>query len=109
MKKIIVVLVVALVSLAFAQIKVGALWNITGGMSSIDEPGYKGMQLAADQINAAGGLLGQQIELVVIDGKTDQTAVANAASRLVDVDKVALVGGLNDSTFALCDCRRHPA
>jgi branched-chain amino acid transport system substrate-binding protein len=101
MKKSLVVVLFALFSVSLAQIKIGALWNITGGMSSIDEPGYKGMQLAADQINAAGGLLGQQIELVVIDGKTDQTAVANAASRMVDVDKVSIVGGINDSTFAL--------
>ncbi|MCA9836506.1 MAG: ABC transporter substrate-binding protein [Trueperaceae bacterium] len=101
MKKILVVLALIGLSMAFAQIKVGALWNITGGMSSIDEPGYNGMQLAADQINAAGGVLGQEIQLVVIDGKTDQTANANAASRLVDVDKVAVVGGINDSTFAL--------
>lgn len=101
MKKSLVVLLFTLLSLSLAQIKIGALWNITGSMSSIDEPGYKGMQLAADQINATGGLLGQKIELVVIDGKTDQTAVANAASRLVDVDKVSVVGGLNDSTFAL--------
>lgn len=101
MKKLLVVLSLAFLSLAFAQIKVGALWNITGGMSSIDEPGYQGMQLAADQINAAGGVLGQQIQLVVIDGKTDQTANASAASRMVDVDKVVVVGGVNDSTFAL--------
>jgi branched-chain amino acid transport system substrate-binding protein len=101
MKNKLVVILLALSSLSLAQIKVGALWNVTGSMSSIDAPGLNGMQLAADQINAAGGLLGQQIELVVIDGKGDQTAIANAASRMVDVDQVSIVGGINDSTFAL--------
>jgi branched-chain amino acid transport system substrate-binding protein len=70
-------------------------------MSSIDEPGLNGMKLAADEINAKGGVLGQKIQLVTIDGKTDQTAVANAASRMASVDKVLVVGGINDSTFAL--------
>jgi branched-chain amino acid transport system substrate-binding protein len=101
MKKLLALGFVLLWGLSFAQIKVGALWNVTGSMSSIDAPGLNGMQLAADEINAAGGVLGQQIELVVIDGKGDQTAIANAASRLVDVDQVAVVGGINDSTFAL--------
>jgi branched-chain amino acid transport system substrate-binding protein len=101
MKKLVALGLTLLLGFSFAQIKVGALWNVTGSMSSIDAPGLNGMRLAADEINAAGGVLGQQIELVVIDGKADQTAISNAASRLVDVDQVAVVGGINDSTFAL--------
>lgn len=90
-----------LVPLAMAQIKVGALYNLTGDMSSIDAPGYNGMRLAAMQINEDGGLLGEQIELVSVDGQTDQTQLTNAASRLVDVENVVAVAGINDSTFAL--------
>ncbi len=101
MKKLLALGFVLFSALSLAQIKVGALWNVTGSMSSIDAPGLNGMQLAADEINAAGGVLGQQIELVVIDGKGDQTAISNAASRMVDVDGVSVVGGINDSTFAL--------
>lgn len=101
MKKLVALGLTLLLGLSFAQIKVGALWNVTGSMSSIDAPGLNGMQLAADEINAAGGINGEQIELVVIDGKGDQTAISNAASRMVDVDGVAVVGGINDSTFAL--------
>lgn len=82
-------------------IKIGALYGVTGGMSSIDAPGMNGMKLAAKQINAAGGLLGKQIELIAIDGKTDQTATTNAASEMINVHKVVAIGGLNDSTFAL--------
>jgi branched-chain amino acid transport system substrate-binding protein len=74
---------------------------VTGGMSSIDAPGMNGMKLAAKQINAAGGVLGKQIELIAIDGKTDQTATTNAASEMINVHKVVAIGGLNDSTFAL--------
>ncbi|GIV84208.1 MAG: amino acid ABC transporter substrate-binding protein [Candidatus Roseilinea sp.] len=86
---------------AAETIKIGALYGVTGGMSSIDAPGLNGMKLAAKQINAAGGILGKQIELIAIDGKTDQTATTNAASEMINVHKVVAIGGLNDSTFAL--------
>lgn len=83
------------------SIKIGAMYNVTGGMSSIDAPGLNGMKLAADEINAAGGVLGRPIEIVAIDGKTDQTAVTNAVSEMIEVNEVVAIGGLNDSTFAL--------
>jgi branched-chain amino acid transport system substrate-binding protein len=82
-------------------IKIGGMYNVTGGMSSIDAPGLNGMKLAAKQINAAGGLLGRPVEIVAIDGKTDQTAVTNAVSEMINVHKVVAIGGLNDSTYAL--------
>lgn len=82
-------------------ISIGALYGVTGGMSSIDAPGLNGMKLAAKQINARGGVLGRRIRLVAEDGKTDQTATTNAMSRLINVHKVVVVGGLNDTTFVL--------
>ncbi|MDQ7850389.1 MAG: ABC transporter substrate-binding protein, partial [Armatimonadota bacterium] len=80
---------------------VGALYNVTGGMSSIDAPGLNGAKLAVREWNARGGVLGRRIVLAAEDGKTDQTVVATAMSRLINVQKVVVVGGLNDSTFAL--------
>ena len=88
-------------SAAAEPIRIGAMYNVTGGMSSIDAPGLNGFKLAAKEINEAGGVLGRQIEVVAIDGKTDQTAVTNAVSEMIDVHKVVAIGGLNDSTFAL--------
>jgi branched-chain amino acid transport system substrate-binding protein len=82
-------------------IKIGAIFNVTGGMSSIDAPGLNGLKLAAQEINAAGGVLGRPIEVIAIDGKTDQTAVTNAVSEMINVHKVVAIAGLNDSTYAL--------
>lgn len=56
--------------------------------------------MAADEINKAGGILGKQIEIVAIDGKTDQAACTNAASKMINVDKVVAIGGLSDSNYA---------
>ena len=82
-------------------IKVGALFNQTGDQSSLDAPGVNGFKLAADVINKNGGVLGKKIEVVAIDGKTDQNACANAASKMIDVDKVVAISGLADSNYAL--------
>ncbi len=82
-------------------IKVGALFNLTGAQSSLDVPGLNGFQLAAREINKSGGLLGRKIEVVAMDGKTDQKTCGESASRLIEVDKVVAVCGLADSNYAL--------
>ena len=82
-------------------IRVGAIYGLTGGMSSIDVPGNNGVLLAAAEINAGGGLLGRPLEVVVEDGRTDVTATTNATRKLIDEDQVAALLGLNDTTFAL--------
>ncbi|MEA1959709.1 MAG: ABC transporter substrate-binding protein [Bacillota bacterium] len=82
-------------------IKVGALFNQTGDQASLDVPGLNGFQMAADEINANGGVLGKEIEVIAIDGKTDQNVCANGASKMVDVDKVMAICGLADSNYAL--------
>ena len=87
---------------AYAQetIKIGALYNVTGGMSSLDGPSLKGAQLAVKQINADGGLLGKQIELIAPDGKTDQQETAKAAQRVLSEGVVAGIGQ-SDTTFVM--------
>lgn len=81
-------------------IKIGALYNITGGMSSLDGPSLKGAQLAVKQLNADGGLLGKQIELIAPDGKTDQQETAKAAQRVLSEGVVAGIGQ-SDTTFVM--------
>lgn len=92
----------AMVGGALAQetIKIGALYNVTGGMSSLDGPSLYGAQLAAKQINADGGLLGKQVELIAPDGKTDQQETAKAAQRVLSEGVVAGIGQ-SDTTFVM--------
>lgn len=82
-------------------INIGALYNLTGGQASLDQPSYNGFKLAAEQINAAGGISGQMINVVSYDGKTEQTTVANNAKKMIDVDGCVVVAGLSDSNYAL--------
>ncbi|MFZ5673787.1 MAG: ABC transporter substrate-binding protein [Pseudomonadota bacterium] len=104
MKRIIAVCVASALMMggALAQdaLKIGALYNLTGGMSSLDGPSLKGAQLAVKQINAGGGLLGKQIELIAPDGKTDQQETAKAAQRVLSEGVIAGIGQ-SDTTFVM--------
>ena len=96
--------IAAVVATALAQgdtIKIGAAFNVTGGYASLDAPALAGAKLAAKEINAAGGLLGKQVELVEYDGKSDPATVANVASQVIDGDKVVGAVGFADSDMAL--------
>lgn len=104
MKRVIAVCVASALMMggALAQdaLKIGALYNLTGGMSSLDGPSLKGAQLAVKQINAGGGLLGKQIELIAPDGKTDQQETAKAAQRVLSEGVIAGIGQ-SDTTFVM--------
>lgn len=95
------VLASAVPVMAEDTIKVGALFNLTGGQASIDTPSYQGFKLRADEINAAGGINGKMIEVVTYDGKTDQATCANNAKKMIDVDECVVVSGFSDSNYAL--------
>lgn len=95
-------LVSALTTAAVAQsVKIGAIYNLTGGMASLDVPASNGAKLAAKEINAAGGVLGRELELVMYDGKTDAATIGNAATQLVESDKAVIMIGFTDSDMTL--------
>jgi ABC-type branched-subunit amino acid transport system substrate-binding protein len=76
-----------------AALRLGVLTPLTGA-GSFDGPRMlKAMQAVANDINAAGGLLGRKIELVVEDDETNPEAAVRAAHKLVDVDKVPVIMG----------------
>ncbi len=80
-------------------IKVGAVCDLTGPMSFMGIADANVAKMVVDDINAAGGLLGQQIELHVIDSETTDEAAEAAARKLVTEEDVDLVvGGILSST-----------
>jgi branched-chain amino acid transport system substrate-binding protein len=81
-------------------IRIGHLTPITGFLGPLGEYAQMGVKLAAEEINAAGGVLGRKIELVMEDSVNPQTASAKA-ERLVERDKVAMIIGEISSASAL--------
>lgn len=71
-------------ALAQDPIVIGGVFNATGWMAAYDQPPQAGAQLAVDEINAAGGVLGRPLELIVLDGETDPATVINAALQLIE-------------------------
>jgi len=80
-------------------IKIGQPYNLTGGYASIDNPASQGSALAAKEVNAAGGVLGRPIELIVYDGKSDVPTVSAIAKKMVEEDKVVAMAGLTDTSY----------
>jgi len=76
-------------------IRIGVLAPLTGGGAPYGADIVKASHLAADQINAVGGVLGgRRIALFVEDDETSATAAVRAARKLLDIDKVIAVTGL---------------
>jgi urea transport system substrate-binding protein len=74
-------------------IKVGILHSLSGTMSISETSVVDAELLAIEQINAAGGILGRQIEPVVEDGSSDWPTFAEKATKLIDFDGVATIFG----------------
>jgi len=74
-------------------VKVGILHSLSGTMAISEVTVKNATQLAIDEINAAGGVLGKQIAPVVEDGASDPAIFAQKASKLVESDGVVTVFG----------------
>jgi ABC-type branched-subunit amino acid transport system substrate-binding protein len=78
---------------AKGAIKIGALTDLTGAFGVVGKANQAIAQFTVDEINAAGGVLGRQLELVVVDGASDPASSAKVAGQLVNRDKVDMVIG----------------
>jgi len=80
-------------------VKFGVLIGLTGPSAVAGNDSYRCMQIAAEEVNAAGGVLGRPVKLVVQDDEGRPKAAVDAANLLSDVEKVPLaVGGYSSST-----------
>ncbi len=91
-------------ALAQDKIKIGAVLAVTGPASFLGDPEAKTLKMLADEINAKGGVLGKQIEIIIYDSGGDAAKAKQFATRLVEDDKVvAQVGGsTTGDTMAMC-------
>jgi len=92
-------------------IKVGVLHSATGTMSASEVPVLEMTQLALEELNAAGGLLGRPVEAVLGDGASKEAVFAKQAERLVSDGVVALFGcwtsASRKAVMEVVERRRH--
>lgn len=74
-------------------IKVGILHSLSGTMAISEKSVVDAEQLAIEEINKAGGVLGRPIQPVVEDGASDWPTFAEKAKKLIDQDKVVTIFG----------------
>jgi branched-chain amino acid transport system substrate-binding protein len=80
------------------DLKVGEVASLTGKEAAFGQSSHKGTLLAIEELNAAGGLLGKQLELVTEDNQSKAGESATAAKKLVSREKVvALLGEVASS------------
>lgn len=88
-------------ALAAEAIKIGLLAPLTGTGGPYGKEEVDAAQAAVRHINAAGGVLGRQLELVVADDESTPTSGVAAARKLIDVDGVVAITGIWSSAVGL--------
>ena len=78
---------------AAPTVKMGILHSLTGTIAIAEKSVVDAEMLAVEEINAAGGVMGHQIEAVIEDGASDWPTFAEKAKKLIGKDKVAAVQG----------------
>ena len=82
------------------ETRLGALFPLSGNLALLGDESFRGLELAAEERNAAGGLLGRPIRLVKADAADASQAVAEAR-RLMGAEKVGAIFGSYGSQLAL--------
>jgi urea transport system substrate-binding protein len=74
-------------------IKVGLISPLTGAWTVYGKAHSAGFELGVDEINAAGGVLGRKLEIIVGDSKTEPRIVVEQANRLIRQERVDFLAG----------------
>lgn len=79
-------------------IKIGTIGPLTGNIATYGLSTKNGVEIAVEEFNQNGGINGKPIKLISEDTRGEQTEAANAASKLIEQNKVvAIVGGVISS------------
>ena len=95
----------ALTSIAAEPIKIGLSGPFTGGSSPMGVSMRDGVKLAAQEINATGGVLGRQIQLVERDDEAKNERGVQVSQELINKEKVVATVGYINTGVALASQR----
>jgi len=104
-KNILIALVLFISSVSYGEVKIGALFAVTGPASFLGLPEKQTLEMLVDEVNGSGGINGEKIELIVYDTKGSDQEARKKFLRLVKKDKVIAVIGptRSGSTLAIKD------
>ncbi|MBW9089653.1 ABC transporter substrate-binding protein [Rhizobium wenxiniae] len=87
-------------SAAHAEVKFGALYPFSGQLALLGEESARGLEIAVDEINAAGGIQGEKVVLVKGDAVDNNQAIGEAR-RLISLEKVSAIFGTYSSARSI--------
>lgn len=102
MKRRTVIKMLAAITLAFGAvgssfaaepIRIGSVLSVTGPAGYLGDPELKTLQMYVEKINAKGGVLGRQLELIHYDDASEASKANGFAKRLIESDKVDIIIG----------------
>ncbi len=103
MLAIVLVLFVASASAAYGQtVKIGTATALTGLGALIAKAGVVGIEIAVENLNKKGGLLGRKVELIVRDSKLRPEIGARELKELILNDKIELAIGPVSASGSRC-------
>lgn len=76
-----------------STIVIGEVAAMTGGTATFGQSSHAGTQMAIDEVNAAGGLLGKQLKLITEDDQSKQGEAGTVAKKLISREKVVAMLG----------------
>ncbi|WP_422699894.1 ABC transporter substrate-binding protein [Dendrosporobacter quercicolus] len=83
------------------DLKIGMVYELTGNTASYGTSAANGARLAFKELNAGGGVLGKQIQIVTADNKGEPSESANAMTKLITQDKVTAITGFTVSSCGI--------
>jgi branched-chain amino acid transport system substrate-binding protein len=87
------VVLCAVPALAVEPVRLGAVLSVTGPASFLGEPEKNTILMEAEKVNAAGGVLGRPLEVVILDDETDVNKAVLATDRLIKKERVSAILG----------------
>jgi branched-chain amino acid transport system substrate-binding protein len=100
MGMVIVGLIMVMAGSSYAQQKlapytIGMVTDLTGRMSDMGIANKRGMEIAVEAVNAAGGVNGRQLKVVLYDGESDPAKSVIHTKKIIDVDKAIITTSYN--------------
>jgi branched-chain amino acid transport system substrate-binding protein len=97
---------ISVVSLAHgkdtAMTTIGAIFNLSGDQRNLDIPSSQGAELAIDEINASGGILGRPAKLLIEDGETNLGIISQKTAKLIMAEgDMPVMIGMSDTDAVL--------
>ncbi|WP_340151682.1 ABC transporter substrate-binding protein [uncultured Sneathiella sp.] len=87
-------------------VNIGAIYNLTGALGSLGVPSSEGAALAVDALNERGGILGRDVNLVLVDGETNLDVIPKRMQHLIETtENMPVIIGVTGTDSALAAAR----